>query len=202
MFRSRSVTAAPAISFGCWIGRCASSASPPSLPGGAGNRADYLAAPAIHAATTYVTCRSRLPQARSYRIVVLGSACEAASCTSRKGTPASRAAVMNAWRSVCGPTGLVIPARAAAGGRSGRRYRRRAEPVLQLRHHRGHRQPAESDQTTDVRPRQPDLPQTRHPSPRRDSATEITSESMLVAENTSEWSHVPGRRQIDRLLIM
>lgn len=32
------------------------------------------------------------------------------SWTSRSGTPASRAAVMNAWRSVCGPTGLLIPA--------------------------------------------------------------------------------------------
>lgn len=33
----------------------------------------------------------------------------AASWTSRSGTPASRAAVMNAWRSVCGPTRLAIP---------------------------------------------------------------------------------------------
>src|SRR5664279_5464316 len=46
-------------------------------------------------------------------MVVLGSACEAASCTSRSGTPASRAAVMNAWRNVCGPIGLVISARRA-----------------------------------------------------------------------------------------
>ncbi len=38
----------------------------------------------------YVACRSRLPRARSYRIVVRGSACEAASCTSRSGTPASK----------------------------------------------------------------------------------------------------------------
>ena len=30
-----------------------------------------------------------------------------------QGTPASSAAVMNAWRSVCGPTRLVIPARRA-----------------------------------------------------------------------------------------
>ena len=36
----------------------------------------------------------------SYLIVVRGSACEAASCTSRSGTPASRAAVMKACRSV------------------------------------------------------------------------------------------------------
>ena len=50
----------------------------------------------------------------SYRIVVLGSAWEAASCTSRNGTPASSAAVMNACRSVCGVTGLVIPVRRAA----------------------------------------------------------------------------------------
>jgi hypothetical protein len=47
-------------------------------------------------------------------IVVRGSACEAASCTSRSETPASSAAVMNACRKVCGPTGLVIPARRAA----------------------------------------------------------------------------------------
>jgi hypothetical protein len=55
----------------------------------------------------YVACRSRLSRALSYRIVVRGSACEAASWTSRSGTPASRAAVMNACRRVCGPTGLV-----------------------------------------------------------------------------------------------
>jgi hypothetical protein len=46
-------------------------------------------------------------------MVVRESAWEAASCTSRKGTPASRAAVMNACRSVCGPTFLAIPARRA-----------------------------------------------------------------------------------------
>ena len=66
------------------------------LPAGPG----YLAAPAMYAATIYVACRSRLPRARSYRIVVLGSACEAASWTSRSGTPASSAAVMNACLSV------------------------------------------------------------------------------------------------------
>src|SRR5689334_15953705 len=33
------------------------------------------------------------------------------SCISRSGTPASSAAVMNACRSVCGMTGLAIPAR-------------------------------------------------------------------------------------------
>jgi hypothetical protein len=37
-----------------------------------------------------VACRSRLARARSYRIVVRGSACEAASCTSRSGTPAPK----------------------------------------------------------------------------------------------------------------
>jgi hypothetical protein len=37
-----------------------------------------------------VACRSRLVRARSYRIVVRGSAWEAASCTSRSGTPASK----------------------------------------------------------------------------------------------------------------
>jgi hypothetical protein len=36
------------------------------------------------------------------------------SCTSRSGTPASSAAVMKACRKVCGPPGLVIPARCAA----------------------------------------------------------------------------------------
>src|SRR6516225_3662526 len=46
-------------------------------------------------------------------MVVRGSAWEAASWTSRSGTPASSAAVMNACRKVCGPTGLVIPARLA-----------------------------------------------------------------------------------------
>jgi hypothetical protein len=48
-----------------------------------------------------------------WRIVVRWSACEAASCTSRSGTPASRAAVMNACRSVGGVTSLAIPARRA-----------------------------------------------------------------------------------------
>ena len=38
----------------------------------------------------YVAWRSRLPRARSYRIVVRGSACEAASWISRSGTPASK----------------------------------------------------------------------------------------------------------------
>jgi hypothetical protein len=59
-----------------------------------------------------VAWRSRETLARSYRMVVRGSACEAASWTSRKGTPASRAAVMNAWRSVCGPIALVNPSSA------------------------------------------------------------------------------------------
>ena len=53
------------------------------------------------------------PRARSYRIVVRGSACEAASWTSRSGTPASSAAVVNACLSVCGVMVLVIR---AAGG--------------------------------------------------------------------------------------
>src|SRR5215471_6357267 len=47
-------------------------------------------------------------------MVVRGSAWEAASCTSRSETPASSAAVMNACRSVCGPTGVGDPG--AAGG--------------------------------------------------------------------------------------
>src|SRR4029077_12017097 len=66
-----------------------------------------------------VACRSRLPRARSYLIVVLGSACEAASCTSRSGTPASSAAVRNACLKVCGPMALVIPARRGGGGGGG-----------------------------------------------------------------------------------
>ena len=49
----------------------------------------------------------------SYRIVVRRSACETASWTSRSGTPASSAAVMNACLSVCGVTALVITARRA-----------------------------------------------------------------------------------------
>jgi hypothetical protein len=51
--------------------------------------------------------------ALAYRIVVRGSACEAASCTSRSGNPLSSAAVMNACRSICGVTALAIPARRA-----------------------------------------------------------------------------------------
>ncbi len=47
-----------------------------------------------------VACPSHDSRARSYRIVVRGSACDAASYTSRSGTPASSAAVMKAWRSV------------------------------------------------------------------------------------------------------
>src|ERR1700739_2755918 len=67
----------------------------------------------MNAATMYVACRSRLVRARSYLIVVRGSACEAASCTSRSGTPASSAAVMNACLSVWGVTALALPARRA-----------------------------------------------------------------------------------------
>jgi len=44
--------------------------------------------------------------------MVRGSAWEAASWTSRRGTPASNCR-LKAWRRVCGPTGLVIPARRA-----------------------------------------------------------------------------------------
>jgi hypothetical protein len=47
------------------------------------------------------------------RMVVRGWAWEAASCTSRSGTGASRAAVMNACLSVCGPIFLSRPARRA-----------------------------------------------------------------------------------------
>ena len=49
----------------------------------------YRAAPATYAATMYVAWRSKDARARSYRMVVLGSAWEAASCTSRNGTPES-----------------------------------------------------------------------------------------------------------------
>src|SRR6476661_9018701 len=62
----------------------------------------------------YVAWRSRLPRARSYLIVVRGSACEAASCTSRSGTPASSAAVMNCVPERVGRDGLGDPG--AAGG--------------------------------------------------------------------------------------
>jgi hypothetical protein len=57
----------------------------------------------------YVACRSRDVRARSYLMVVRGSAWEAASCTSRSGTPASSAAVMNACLRVCGPDFLGDP---------------------------------------------------------------------------------------------
>jgi hypothetical protein len=73
----------------------------------------WRAAPARNAATTYVACRSRLWRPRSYRIVVRGSECDAASWTSRSGTPASSAAVMNEWRRLGGEIRLVIPARRA-----------------------------------------------------------------------------------------
>jgi hypothetical protein len=50
-----------------------------------------------------------------------GSACDAASGTSRSGTPASSAAVMNACRNVRGSAGLTrsAPAQHAQGQRSG-----------------------------------------------------------------------------------
>jgi hypothetical protein len=50
----------------------------------------YRATPATNAATMYVACLSKDTRARSYRMVVRGSACDAASCTSRSGTPASK----------------------------------------------------------------------------------------------------------------
>src|SRR5262249_48599514 len=54
-------------------------------------------------ADTRRSCRCRAGPATPRRdlIVVRGSAWDAASCTSRSGTPASRA-VMNAWRTACG----------------------------------------------------------------------------------------------------
>ena len=56
-------------------------------------------------------CRWRAGQGcRGPALVVLGSACEAASCTSRRGTPRPCAAVMNACRIVWGVTVLAIPA--------------------------------------------------------------------------------------------
>jgi len=80
-----------------------------------------------------VAWRSRDPRARSYRIVVVGSACDAASWTSRRGTPASRAAVMNACRNVCGVTRLLIQQLTQAGGSARRwdrmRYEYRTEGV-------------------------------------------------------------------------
>ena len=53
---------------------------------------------------------------------------EAASCTSRSGTPASKAAVMKACLKVCGPTGLVMPARQLPGARCGPRRGGRGAP--------------------------------------------------------------------------
>ncbi len=47
-------------------------------------------------------------------MVERGSACDAASWTSRRGTPASSAAVMKAWRRVWGPIGLGDPGPAGA----------------------------------------------------------------------------------------
>jgi hypothetical protein len=64
-------------------------------------------------------CRSRLFLARSYRVVVLGSAWRAAICTSRRDTPASKAAVIKLWRSECGEIRLVIPALWLGAERSG-----------------------------------------------------------------------------------
>ena len=73
------------------------------LPGGARDiRGDDVGSMPVEAAP-----------ARSYRVVVRGSACDAASCTSRSGTPASSAAVMNACLSVRGVTALPMPARRA-----------------------------------------------------------------------------------------
>ena len=92
-------------------GRYFSSAWPPQAPGGAASwcglpggardiRGDDVGG------VPGPGCRGP----RSYRIVVLGSACEAVSWTSRSGTPA---AVMKACRSVWGVTVLAIPARRA-----------------------------------------------------------------------------------------
>lgn len=53
-------------------------------------------------ASAYVAWRSRLLRERSWRRVVLGSAWPAKSWTSRKGTPALRAAVMALWRKAVG----------------------------------------------------------------------------------------------------
>jgi hypothetical protein len=78
----------------------------------------------------------------------------------------------------------------------GRRHRR-AHPALQLRLHRRQRQPDQSDQTTDVRPRQPRPPaQTRHPPPTVITTTKFAPEPMLVAENPAERSHERGRRHL------
>jgi len=62
----------------------------------------------------WVACRSRLPRARSYRIVVRGSGCGAASCRYRRGISASGAAVLKACLSVRGVTVVAVAARRAA----------------------------------------------------------------------------------------
>ncbi len=66
--------------------------------------------------------RSRFLRARSYRIVVRGSAWRAAIWTSRRSSPASSMVVTKVWRSMCGcALGIRIPAvtasRRAPGGR-------------------------------------------------------------------------------------
>src|SRR5215475_2888 len=103
-----------------------------------------------------MACRSRLLRARSYRMVVRGSAWEAASCTSRSETPASSAAVMNACRSVWpdrlgepgaagdpadDPPGTVPVQPAAIGGQEDRSLAALAE---QLDQHGRDRYPADS----------------------------------------------------------
>ena len=75
--------------------------------------ARHGAAAALAETSCTANRRMRLTQGVSYRIVVRGSACDAASCASRNGTPASRAAVMKACLSVWGVTDLPILARRA-----------------------------------------------------------------------------------------
>jgi hypothetical protein len=99
--RSRSVTAARPSASAAGIGRCCQPVRTTwRRPRYMQRRCRWRAGPGC-------------PGPLSYRIVVLGSACEAASWTSRSGTPASSAAVMKACLSVCGVTALVVPARRA-----------------------------------------------------------------------------------------
>jgi hypothetical protein len=88
-------------------------------PGGCGRQAELLPARGLPGGTRDIRGDDvggvpvQAAAGRSYRIVVRGSAWEAASWTSRSGTQASSAAVMNECLSVCGVTALAITARRA-----------------------------------------------------------------------------------------
>ncbi len=105
--RNRLANRCPRTATGCPPGGCGRQAEllpACGLPGGPRDiRGDDIGGVPVWAAVGPLWCR----------IVVRGSACEAASWTSRSGTPASSAAIMNACLSVCGVTALAITARRA-----------------------------------------------------------------------------------------